>query len=500
MYIKTIVFIHTLGNILSNHMKKIILLIIIVFYNLTLISQTSTKIKKNNDSITDTFNNITTIIKEQNHVLEKNELKQKHYQETTENKLSHLETKLNNEIEKVDTKYGYYLIFGGILISIFVFITTYYGRDYIKKRVENLIKKTASDYSETAIDIVLKKYTDDGKIDKLIQEKGEPAIKKILNKIENDGTLVLDELKVRGDKAISSMLAMQDEKKDELTSESTDEEIKIAGRQSRVREFFDLAFSNKDPLIQIELYKNVLEIEPNHIPALNNIGAAYNNAYNYQEAITHLEKCIEQSPGYTLAYANLANSYNLLNKLDKALELASKAIEIDPKIDWSYSVKGNILTKQGKLEEAEQTFGKAVELNPKSPEAYFTRGFFFEETGHYKKSEKDYDMAKSLGFPNTAMLYNNYAVLYRRQKKFKKAIKFLEKARKENPSFPNIDGTLALIYADQKDRDNFYKYLIIALDKGCQVWRYLHDKGFDEYREEEKLIALVESYRKKYIA
>ena len=290
------------------------------------------------------------------------------------------------------------------------------------------------------------------------------------------------------------------EKKNELTSNSTDEEIQKAGSDSRVREFFDLAFTNKDPLIQIELYKNVLEIEPNHVAALNNIGVAYNNAYNYKEAIIYLEKCIEQSPNYTLAYANLANSYNLLNELDKALELSSKAIEINPKIDWSYSVKGNILTKLGELDEAEQTFSKAINLNPNSPEAYFTRGFFFEETGEYKKSKDDYDTAKNLGFPNLAMLYNNYAVLFRRQKKFKKAIKYLEKARIENPNFPNIDGTLALIYADQNDRDNFYKYLLIALNKGCPVWKYLNDKGFDEYRNEDKLKALIDSYKSKYVA
>lgn len=481
-------------------MKKTILLIIIIFNCLTLISQTNDLPKKINDSKGETIDSITKIINKQNHILEKNELKQKHYQETTENKLSHLETKLNNEIEKVDTKYGYYLIFGGLITSIFVFFITYYGRDYIKKRVENLINKTASDYSEKAIDSVLKKYSDDGKIDKLIKDKGEPAIKKILAKVESDSSIVLDELKVKSDKAISSMIAEQEDKINELTPESTDEEIKTAGEHSRVREFFDLAFSNKDPLIQIELYKNVLKLAPNHVPALNNIGAAYNNAYNSKEAILYLEKCIEQSPDYALAYANLANSYNLLNELDKAEKLASKAIEIAPQIDWSYSVKGNILTKQGKLKEAEQTFGKAVELNPKSPEAYFTRGYFYEETGEYKKSERDYDKAKSLGFPNLAMLYNNYAVLFRRQKKYKKAIKYLEKARIENPSFPNIDGTLALIYADQKDRDNFYKYLLIALNKGCPVWKYIDDKGFDEFRSEEKLKALIDSYKKKYVA
>ena len=98
------------------------------------------------------------------------------------------------------------------------------------------------------------------------------------------------------------------------------------------------------------------------------------------------------------------------------------------------------------------------------------------------------------------MLYNNFAVLYRRKKEFDKAVKYLEKAREENPDFPNIDGTLALIYADKGERENFYKHLLIALEKGCPAWNYINDPGFDKFREEEKLNKLLESYKKKYAA
>lgn len=438
--------------------------------------------------------------KEQKYNLEKVEIRVENYRENADNKIAHLETRVNNKIDNVDSKYGYYLIFGGVLLSILVFFTTYFGRSYINTRVESIIKKTASLYSEKAIDNVLKKYTDDGIIDKLIVDKGELAIENIIAKIEKKGVIVIDDIKERGDKAISSMTAKQEEYKIEDTFASTDEEIKKASKESRVREFFDLAFTNKDALIQIELYKTVLEIEPNHIEALNNIGVAYNNAYNYDEAIKYFNKCIKISPKYALPYANLANSYNLKDELNKASKFVNKAMKLNPKLDWSYSVKGNILTKEGKLDEAEEIFGKAIELNPKSPEAYFSRGYFYEEIGKHKASIKDYDMALNLGFQNLAMLYNNFAVVFRRQRKFKKAIKYLEKARKENPNFPNIDGTLALIYADQKDRDNFYKFLIIALDKGCQAWKYIDDSGFDEYRDEDKLIKLLNSYRKKYEA
>ena len=281
---------------------------------------------------------------------------------------------------------------------------------------------------------------------------------------------------------------------------NTDEEIRNANQLSRAREFFELAFSSKDPLVQIELYKNVLELEPNYIEALNNIGVAYNNSYNYNEAIKYLTKCIELAPDYGLAYANRANSFNSLGEINKAIEDADQAIKNSPRHDFGYAIKGNILTKMSKLEEAEKIFGVAVNLNPQSPEAYFNRAFFYEQINEFKKSEEDYKVADKLGYSNKAVLYNNFAVLYRKQKKFNLAIEYLNKARHYNPNFPNIDGTLALIYADKKDKDKFYKYLRIALEKGCQAWNYLDDSGFDAFRNEEKLKKLLNSYKSKYVA
>ena len=75
---------------------------------------------------------------------------------------------------------------------------------------------------------------------------------------------------------------------------------------------------------------------------------------------------------------------------------------------------------------------KELLVNPNFSEAYFNRGYFYEEINEYEKSEKDYLKAETLGMGNMAMLYNNLAVLFRRQKNFDKALYYIEKARKVN--------------------------------------------------------------------
>lgn len=469
------------------------LLILILLININIFAQSNSNTE--NDS---KFNFNTELLK-QNFEIEKAQLKIDALEKSNQSDMEKLSLETDAKIEKLNSKIENYLLIGSVALAILLFLINFFGRKLIVEKIENLIQIQATKYAEQKANQVIQEYIDNGKIEELIEEKGKPIITKIAKKIEIDGINVIDEIKLKGNEVISSMLASNTYGVEE-TPEKEEKEIKKKNINTRAKEFFEIAFSRKDPLIQIELYKNVLELEPNNIAALNNIGAAYNNAYNYSDAIKHLTKAIEIKPDYAIAIANLANSYNLSDDLDKALEYANKAIEKNPNLDWSYSVKGNVLTKKGELDEAEKTFGLAIKINPNSPEVYNTRGYFYEETGKYEEAERDFLHAEKLGFPNKAMLYNNLAVLYRRKMEFNKALKYLEKARVENPDFPNIEGTLALIYADKGDRDNFYKHLIIALEKGCPAWNYINDPGFDNFRNEEKLVKLLESYKKKYVA
>jgi tetratricopeptide (TPR) repeat protein len=475
-------------------MKKILLYTIFVFLTNSLIAQ--------NNSQTATADKV---VNDLNHEIEKLKIQLENEQSrliklegSMNEKIAIIEKNSSKEIEKLDSKLGYYIIFGSILIGFVGFLINFFGRQLIKERVEKLIQRSAFNYAQKVTAQVINRYISEGKMEEAIELNGQPAIEKIIKKLEKEGFMAIDGIKSKGDEVISSMLA--NHRKMNLIDSQNDDDINSNKESIRANEYFELAMSSKNPIVQISLYDKVLEIEPNNVEALNNIGVSYNNAYNYEKAISLLKKCIAIAPDFALAYANLANSYNLLNELATALAFVNQSIELNPTLDLPYSVKGNIYTKMGELEKAEDTFNKAIALNPNSPEAYFTRAYFYEETKQYEKSEQDYFKSASLGFPNKAMLFNNLAVLHRRKKDFDKAITYLIKAKKENSDFPNLDGTLALIYADKKDNENFYKYLILALDKGCPAWNYLSDPGFDDYRNESKLIDLLESYKMKNVA
>src|SRR5690606_35075370 len=139
---------------------------------------------------------------------------------------------------------------GSVALAIILFLINFFGRKLIVDKIENLIQVQASKYAEKKANQVIQEYIDNGKIEELIERKGTPIIAEIAKKIELDGINVIDEIKIKGDEIISSMLASNTSESKEI-SEKEEEEIKQKNQTSRAREFFELALSRKDPLVQI---------------------------------------------------------------------------------------------------------------------------------------------------------------------------------------------------------------------------------------------------------
>ena len=408
---------------------------------------------------------------------------------------------LSEQKSDLTERLNIYVFFIGLILSIIAGALNFFGKKAIKERVEEIIKNTAESYAELKTNEVLNAKITDDYTAKIIREKAELEINKLLKELDARGSCTIEDIRSKGDDVINSVWAAPPKlERSKQNNGDSDEEIKQNQETIRADEFFNLAFNTKDPKIRIELYKDVLEIEPKNKHALNNIGVAYNEIHQYRESISYLNKALEIDSNYDLSYANRASSYNKLEQLELALQDAEKSIQLNPTKEFAYSIKGNVLTKQKKFVEAERILTKAIEINPKSPEAYFNRAYFNEETKRFDDSIKDYLKSEELGMSDLALLYNNLAVAFRRVKQFEKAVEYINRARQVQPDYPNIDGTLALIYADKGDDENFYNSLKTALDKGCQAWNYLDDYAFDHYRNSDKLKKLIEPYERSYNA
>jgi hypothetical protein len=118
---------------------------------------------------------------------------------------------------------------------------------------------------------------------------------------------------------------------------------------------------NEEALIYFE---KAVQSNPNHVPALVNLGTEYKNFNRLEEAAATLEKALATDPGTMMTYVNLMAVYREMKNFDKNLEIAQLALERFPQsapILWN---AGNAYHLKGDLEKANELRAKAREIQP----------------------------------------------------------------------------------------------------------------------------------------
>lgn len=317
------------------------------------------------------------------------------------------------------------------------------------------------------------------------------SIKKLAN-------VNLDELGKQKQKELSEYL----EKFNDLIQENT--EISLNEKEAfsdllKASDLFDAALRETNIEKQITLYTESLKYNSKQKETYLNRGFLYDRLGKYQEAVNDYKMAISIDNKFDVVISNLAYTYLRMGKYQEALETASEALKINPNNFYAAGNKGTAFFWLKQYDKALEWYNKKIDINPFHPGGYSSRGIFYMETGELELAEKDFTHAKETGLKNSDLpfYYNNLAVLYRRKKQPLEALKLIKEIESQGLENSNIYGTLALIYADKKDKENFYKYLEIAFEKGCPVWNYLEDPAFDKYRNDKKLKELLKKYQPK---
>ncbi len=80
----------------------------------------------------------------------------------------------------------------------------------------------------------------------------------------------------------------------------------------------------------LDYFEKALDLCPNDISLLNNIGFTYGEMKKYDKAIETYEKSLKIKPSHANTWNGLALSYKKLGKYEDAIRACKKAIELDP--------------------------------------------------------------------------------------------------------------------------------------------------------------------------
>ncbi len=176
-------------------------------------------------------------------------------------------------------------------------------------------------------------------------------------------------------------------------------------------------------------YQQALQVQPDCVEALNQLGAAYYLQGKIGEAIALVQQAIKIQPDFAEAYKTLGNLLQAQGKLDAAMRAYTKAIEIKPDLAEAHANLGSMFYQQGRLDEAIASYKRAVALKPDLAGAYWNLGNVSNQLGRLGEAIAYWQRALALkpdlgGAEFQLKLGNAFLVL----DKFDEAIKSFQRA------------------------------------------------------------------------
>jgi predicted TPR repeat methyltransferase len=121
----------------------------------------------------------------------------------------------------------------------------------------------------------------------------------------------------------------------------------------------------------INIYRAMLDKQPNIGEAWNNLGVAYREIGKQDDAISSFRKAVVFAPAMAEAWNNLGVAQDEFNLIENASNSYRKAIEIQPDYASARLNLGISLQKSEQFKEAEEHYNKVLEIQPGNKAARF---------------------------------------------------------------------------------------------------------------------------------
>ena len=117
----------------------------------------------------------------------------------------------------------------------------------------------------------------------------------------------------------------------------------------------------------ISYFEKVIEIDPNHVDALSNIGGLVSTIGKHDEASSYLDRALEIEPNHVRALINKGILLSFLNQTDDGIFYLDKAIENEPDNIDALRNRAIHFLSQKNYQDALTDFYKILEIEPDNP-------------------------------------------------------------------------------------------------------------------------------------
>ncbi|NTW52426.1 MAG: tetratricopeptide repeat protein [Chlorobiaceae bacterium] len=180
------------------------------------------------------------------------------------------------------------------------------------------------------------------------------------------------------------------------------------------------------------LYKELLEINPNHADALHLLGVIAFQGKNHRKAVDLIGNAIAINPHNAAFYSNRGLAFIELKRFNDAVADFDKAITIKPDYHEAHFNRGNALLALGQLSEAVASYEKAIAIKGDYHEAFYNRGLLFQRLNRPDAALSSFDAVISFK-PDHHEAHYNRGMALDKMKEHAAAVESFDRAININP-------------------------------------------------------------------
>lgn len=191
-------------------------------------------------------------------------------------------------------------------------------------------------------------------------------------------------------------------------------------------------------------YRSAIALNPQYAAALNNLSMVLLDGFDQpNEALQALDQAVALDPDYAEAFSNRGNVLQALSRYEEAVDSYDHAIALKPDAASAHNNRGNALRQLNRLTDAMSAYQKAIKLNPGYAEAFCNMGVVLASLGHLDDARQFYEKSLALD-PKFASVYFNLAALADQERNHTLVLEYLNKAIALKPDLANAYWNKAL--------------------------------------------------------
>src|SRR5579872_6112244 len=169
-------------------------------------------------------------------------------------------------------------------------------------------------------------------------------------------------------------------------------------------------------------------------------------------AIQHYSKLIQQDKMNVWALSRRGEAWDQKYEYDEAIKDFNEAIRLDPSPS-AYILRGTVWESKKEYDSAIKDFDEAIRLNPKDARAFNCRGNIWYDNKEYDKAVADYSKAIRLD-SHYASAFSNRAYAWSGKKEFDKALKDSDEGLHLDPTDPDAFISRGNVWLDKEEYAN----------------------------------------------